>query len=469
MGQQTGATQYMYFIIDGRNNIQHPTKKSDMIHRWIKRGKARFIGKNLVQVFKQFDKAKTISCKFIIGIDPGYKNIGYSIFKIYKNKLQNLLNGEVTTRTSEITKLLQEKKMYRQNRRHLHRKNILRKFGKAKFEAPRWRNRKKKPWAPTHKHLIQSHLNILNFIFKRINLSESEIASEYFKFDSQKALDPTIHSWKYQKGPQFGFENIKAFVRARDKYTCQICSGKLDKLRVHHIQERHNGGSDRPENLITLCENCHELVHSNLAECPRISTITPMRDSGILNSCMKYLTQIISPAYTITGADTSALRNYYNIEKSHINDAKMIALAKLDLESFECQDLSEDIYMKQYRRHTRNWVKRYEDRKYICDGFTVAWNRKSRSAQNKQKPSLQDFKQEYPDTKVTAKAGKVIYFRANSQAKFRSGDIFRYQDSAHVIQQWASTQGTVTSSDGIKFKTRDCNKIKNVSGLTITR
>jgi hypothetical protein len=184
---------------------------------------------------------------------------------------------------------------------------------------------------------------------------------------------------------------------------------------------------------------------------------------------MKYLTQIISSAYTITGADTSALRNYYNIEKSHINDAKMIALAKLDLESFECRDLSEDIYMKQYRRHTRNWVKRYEDRKYICDGFTVAWNRKSRSAQDKQKPSLQNFKQEYPDTKVTAKAGKVIYFRANSQAKFRPGDIFRYQDSAHVIQQWASTQGTVTSSDGIKFKTRDCSKIKNVSGLTITR
>ena len=75
MGQQLEVSQYMYFIIDGRNNIQHPTKKSDMICRWIKRGKARFIGKNLVQVFKQFDKAKTISCKFIIGIDPGYKKL----------------------------------------------------------------------------------------------------------------------------------------------------------------------------------------------------------------------------------------------------------------------------------------------------------------------------------------------------------------------------------------------------------
>ena len=83
----------MYFVIDGRNNIQHPTRRSSMIHHWIKTGKARFIGKNLVQVFKQFNKAKTISYKFVVGLDPGYKNIGYSIFKIYKNKLQNLLNG----------------------------------------------------------------------------------------------------------------------------------------------------------------------------------------------------------------------------------------------------------------------------------------------------------------------------------------------------------------------------------------
>ena len=129
----------------------------------------------------------------------------------------------------------------------------------------------------------------------------------------------------------------------------------------------------------------------------------------------------------------------------------MIALAKLDLESFECQDSAEYTYMKQYRRHTRNWVKRYEDRKYICDGFTVAWNRKARSAQDKKKPSLQDFKQEYPDERVIAKAGRTIYFRANTLAKFRPGDIFRHQDSAYVIQQWASTQGTVTSTDGVKF------------------
>lgn len=458
----------MYFIVDGRNNLQHPTKKHDMIIRWISTGKAKFIGRDIVQVFKKFDRSKTIDCRFIIGLDPGYKNIGYSVFKIYKNQIQNILNGEVLTRTSEITKLISERRMYRRSRRSKHRENILRKFGRAKFKAPRWKNRKKKPWAPTHMHLFQSHLNLLQCIFNRIDYNQSEIVLEHFKFDSQKALDSTVSSWKYQKGPQFGFENVKAYVRARDNYKCQICGEKLLSLSVHHIQERADGGSDRPENLVTLCQSCHLLLHQTLAECPRPSKASPMRDSGVLNSCMNYLVNYISPAYTITGSDTAALRHYYNIEKSHVNDAKVIALSKLDLENFNCQDLSNTVNLKQFRRHTRNCVQRYEDRKYICDGFTVAWNRKSRSTQAESKPSLQEFKQEYPEEKVVAKPGRIIYFRTNSQAKFRPGDIFKHQNINYVLKQWASTQGTVTSETEIKFKIRNCRKIRNNSGLVTT-
>ena len=204
----------MYFIIDGRNNIQHPTKKHDMISRWIKKGKAKFIGKNLVQVFKTFEKSKTINCKFIVGIDPGYKHIGYSIFKIFDNKLQNILNGEVITRTSEITKLMQE-------------------------------------------------------------------------------------------------------------------------------------------------------------------------------------------------------------------------------------------------------------RKYDCCRITVAWNRQARSGQDPKKPSLLEFKQEYPDEIITVKPGRSVYFKGNKLAKFRPGDIFKTQGKTYVLKSWASTQGYNNSECGNKFKTKDCTKIKNRVGMII--
>jgi RRXRR protein/HNH endonuclease len=458
----------MYFIIDGRNNIQHPTKKHDMISRWIKKGKAKFVGKNLVQVFKTFEKSKTINCKFIVGIDPGYKHIGYSIFKIFGNKLQNILNGEVITRTSEITKLIQERKMYRRLRRTHHRKKILRKFGHAKFKSPIWKNRRKQSWNHTHRHLIQSHLNVLNFIFKRISLSESDIALEYFKFDSQKALNPSIKNLENSKGPQFESENTKAYVRDRDKFTCQLCGDKNVKLQVHHIQERSKGGSDRPYNLITLCKSCHKQIHINQSLCPKVSKLILLKGSGVLNSCMKFITQVVSPLHTITGADTSAFRRYYNLEKSHIIDAKMVVLAKLDLKDFECKDTSDISNLKQYRRHTRSWVARYEDRKYVCCGTTVAWNRQSRTDQDSNKSSLMEFKQEYPDEILTIKPGRTTYFKGNKLAKFRPGDIFKTQGIPYVLQQWASTQNTITSESRIKFKTKDCVKIKNRAGMVIT-
>lgn len=45
-------------------------------------------------------------------------------------------------------------------------------------------------------------------------------------------------------------------ILERDRYTCQHCGDK-DNLEVHHIQPRHERGTDNPSNLVTLCENCH--------------------------------------------------------------------------------------------------------------------------------------------------------------------------------------------------------------------
>src|SRR5690349_2211588 len=47
-----------------------------------------------------------------------------------------------------------------------------------------------------------------------------------------------------------------------DLHTCQWCEGKSKDcvLNVHHIESRKTGG-DSPDNLITLCETCHDLIH----------------------------------------------------------------------------------------------------------------------------------------------------------------------------------------------------------------
>lgn len=48
----------------------------------------------------------------------------------------------------------------------------------------------------------------------------------------------------------------------RDKYTCQNCG--LRANQVHHIIPRKHGGTDKLENLTSLCETCHQENHDFL-------------------------------------------------------------------------------------------------------------------------------------------------------------------------------------------------------------
>lgn len=74
--------------------------------------------------------------------------------------------------------------------------------------------------------------------------------------------DDLISGIDYQNWDMFGFWNVREFVLHRDGHKCQNpnCKHKDKKeqiLKVHHIRYLSEGGSYRPENLITLCSKCH--------------------------------------------------------------------------------------------------------------------------------------------------------------------------------------------------------------------
>jgi 5-methylcytosine-specific restriction endonuclease McrA len=50
-------------------------------------------------------------------------------------------------------------------------------------------------------------------------------------------------------------------ILQRDGWRCQQC-GSRTNLQVHHIELRSQSGDDAAENLITLCSDCHEQIHS---------------------------------------------------------------------------------------------------------------------------------------------------------------------------------------------------------------
>lgn len=62
------------------------------------------------------------------------------------------------------------------------------------------------------------------------------------------------------------WKNIRAFVLQRDFYMCKICK-MPNSSTVHHIKEltpmniNDSSISVNPDNLVTLCNRCHNLIH----------------------------------------------------------------------------------------------------------------------------------------------------------------------------------------------------------------
>ena len=57
--------------------------------------------------------------------------------------------------------------------------------------------------------------------------------------------------------------SVRAAVMARDRHRCRApgCANTRF-LEVHHITPREKGGSNRAENLVTLCSSCHRQWHA---------------------------------------------------------------------------------------------------------------------------------------------------------------------------------------------------------------
>ena len=182
-----------------------------------------------------------------LGVDVGTKHVGLSA----TTEQQVLLEGEAQLRT-DIQELLATRLQFRKARRSR----------TTRYRKARFLNRKKtKGWlAPSIQHKVDSHIKLVNLIHQILPVAK--ITVEVAQFDTQLLKNPLIQGTDYQQGDQMGFWNAREYVFYRDKHTCQHCKGKKkDKiLNVHHIESRKTGGNS-PDNLITLCETCHDEIH----------------------------------------------------------------------------------------------------------------------------------------------------------------------------------------------------------------
>lgn len=45
--------------------------------------------------------------------------------------------------------------------------------------------------------------------------------------------------------------------------SCQFCKSNVD-LHSHHVVPLYLGGTDAPDNFITVCSNCHRMLHAQI-------------------------------------------------------------------------------------------------------------------------------------------------------------------------------------------------------------
>lgn len=274
-----------------------------------------------------------------VGIDTGANHIGIAVTS--EDKV--LAKGEIELR-DDIHKNMENRALLRRTRRSR----------KTRYRQSRFLNRKRKDgWLPP---TVQSKLDATFMWIDRFEslLPNPILHIEVGKFDIQKMMNPNITNEGYQNGQCAGYYDVRYFVFARDNYTCQVCKKKNKILHTHHIIYKSKGGTDRADNLITVCSECHSSENHQKGGILydwmiKHKKVKQYKDATFMNIVRKR-TFINYPNAIITyGSETSPYRKELGLDKTHYNDA--IAISKI-------KNIKENpsgwFYIKQFRKKKRS-------------------------------------------------------------------------------------------------------------------
>lgn len=280
-----------------------------------------------------------------LGIDTGSVHIGASA----STEKQELYASETVMRSGDgkasIVRLLAKRLEFRRSRRNR----------KTRYRKARFLNRvrrKHKGWlAPSIENKINVHLKLVADIHKILPVTK--IVAEVAQFDIQKIKNPEISGIEYHQGEQLGWANVREYVLFRDGHQCQCCKGRSGDpiLNVHHIESRMTGGN-APNNLITLCETCHQGYHQGNISLPKsIHRGMSFKDAAFMGvmrwTFYNRLKEQYPDVQSTYGYITKNTRIKNDIVKTHTADAYCIA------GNIKGERLEYEYFRKQVRRHNR--------------------------------------------------------------------------------------------------------------------
>lgn len=324
----------LVYVLNKEGKPIMPCKPSKA-KKLLKHGKAKVVKKEPFTVQLLFGSSGYRQ-DIILGVDAGSKIIGLAA----ATEKQEVYSAEVQLRT-DIVDLLS---IRRQNRRT--RRNRLR------YRKPRFLNRvssKNRGWlAPSVENKINTHLRIIEKVHQILPVVK--VIVEAASFDIQKIKNLDIQGKQYQRGEQSDFWNIREYVLYRDGHKClgkKGCNNKI--LNVHHIESRKTGG-DSPDNLITLCEECHKSYHKGTLKL-NLKRGQSFKDAAFMGVMRWFFYNRLKKIYTNVkmtyGYITKNTRIQNNLPKKHRTDALCIS------GNPAAKQLDTWYFIKQVRKHNR--------------------------------------------------------------------------------------------------------------------
>ena len=325
----------MVYVLSRTGKVLMPTQRYGKVRRLLRDGLAVVVRREpfTIQLLYETDN---ITQPVTLGVDAGTTHVGLSATTANRE----LFAAEVQLRT-DIVKLLAQCREARRTRRSR----------KTRYRKPRFDNRSHAAFAPSVEQRIQSHLNLIAKVNSILPITGTII--EVAQFDTQLLKNPDIQGEQYQQGTKLGFWNTREYVLFRDNHTCQCCRSKSKDriLNVHHIESRQTGG-DSPDNLVTLCETCHNAYHKGKVELNLKRNFKSLRDAAVM-SIMRWelynrAKLIWNNVHLTYGYITKHTRITNKLEKSHAVDARCISSNPL------AEPCTQQWSMRQIANHTRS-------------------------------------------------------------------------------------------------------------------
>ena len=315
----------MVYVLNKYGKPLMPTTRYGRVRRLLRKGHAVVVDYRPFTIQLTYDTQNGVQ-KVSLGVDAGTKHVGFSA----TTKKKVLFEAELLLRSDIVAKLAARRE-FRRTRRNR----------KTRYRKSRFMNRtgcKKPGWvAPSVRQKVDSHIYWISKICKFLPISNITVETAQFDTQLLKAQEhglPLPQGTDYQKGEQLGFWNVREYVLFRDGHKCQCCKGKSkdNKLHVHHIESRKTGG-DAPNNLITLCSECHAKYHRGEIELPRAARRgTSLRDAAQMGIMRKALFNRLKdeigdaiPCYETYGYITKHTRTNACLPKAHVIDARCIS------------------------------------------------------------------------------------------------------------------------------------------------